>query len=151
MPPTARNKTPLKKPASTKRQTDDNQNQYAVLSDTDPKAPVITDAPNHHHHVPNKDNKHHTPATNEDTNERFESIEQTISKIETRQAIAEDTCHHILQVMHDRFDALDKKLKATKNPTLTHSTQPTSTWSTIVRGKPNKINLLIKTYSTINR
>ena len=76
MPPTTRNKTPLKKHVLTKRQNDVDTNQYAVLSYPDPKGSIATDTSARNHPMSTKDDANPPTSTFDDTNERIDVCEQ---------------------------------------------------------------------------
>ena len=110
MPPTTRNKTRLKKHVSAKHQTDDSSNQYAALADTDSKTSTTVETSGQTRPLPNKTKQLPLTLDPHETTKCFENIERTIKDIGGRLTISEEMCHHLLQVMHDRFDALNTQL-----------------------------------------
>ena len=134
MQQTTRNKTPLKKHVSTKHQSDNSTNQYAILTDPEIKTSTNEDTSGPTRSLTIKNHKIPPTLDSHETNKRFEHLERTIKSICERQTLSEEMSHHALQVMLNRFDALNTQLLGNTSSKTNSSIQPSSIWSTVVRG-----------------
>ena len=146
MPPTTRNKTPIKKHGLTNRQSDDSTNQYAALSETETKSTSSIDETKDTPLVTEVEIKVTVPPP-DTINQRIACLERTIGDIGARQSISKETSYHILDVSNSRFDALNMRLHKDVVPTQVSTTPTTSTWSTVVRGKSKEDPSSISTKS----